>query len=492
VKQILWRCSRRAFAGTRGWPGLLPLTLLAGCVVGPKFNVPGLNVPTKFSATAENNPPSWPRQGWWRNFGSPALDALIGQAKTNNFSVRIAVAQLEAANAQIEISGAPLLPALTATGGGNVQQAQAGRGTAAAFAGGGKTIDARSFTTSFQASYELDFWGRNYDALRAAQANAAAAQFNAATVALTEEASVATTYFQTLAYQDELAIARRNLAAATSLLRQLQAEFRAGVTDSAIVAQQAALVAAERATIPNLQSELRQQAIGLGILTGAAPEFLHVPGSSLAALHVPSISPGLPSQLLTRRPDIAQSEAVLIAANANVRGAIAAFFPSISLTGSAGWQSTALNTLFNPGSFLLNAASSLTQPIFEGGALSGELGVSRATYHEDVARYEQSVVQAFTDVETALTALRFATEQEALQNIAVTRARDALAGAQAQLNAGIVDISTVLNAQETLLSDENTLEQTRLTRFNAAVNLYRALGGGWSLQDAERTGTSSR
>jgi multidrug efflux system outer membrane protein len=481
----------------RRWIGLLPLALLAGCVVGPRFHPPKLAVPSRFSArfsatAPENQSPAWPQPGWWRNFGSPALDTLISQAKVNNFSVRVAVAQLEAANAQIRISGAPLLPSITGSSGGNFQQLQAGHGATAGLAGSAKNINTRSFSASFQASYQLDFWGKNYDALRAAQANAAAAQFNAATVALTEEASVATTYFQAIAYEDELAIAQQNLAAATGLLRQLQAEFRAGVTDSAVVAQQAALVAAERATIPNLKSELRQQAIGLGILTGVAPEFLRVPGNTLAALRVPVIAPGLPSELLTRRPDIAETEATLIAANAGIRSAIASFFPSISLTGSAGWQSTALNTLFNPGSFLLNAASSLAQPIFEGGALSGTLGVNRAVYREDVARYEQSVVQAFTDVETALTALRFATEQEALQTIAVARARQALAGARAQLTAGIVDISTVLNAQETLLSDENTLETARLTRFDAAVNLYKALGGGWSLSDAEHRGTSSR
>lgn len=470
------------------------LALLSGCAVGPRFHAPRLPVPGRFAASG-NQPPAWPQPGWWRNFGSPELDRLMARARLHNFSVRIAVAQLEAANAQVEIAGAPLLPAITGSGGGSFQQA----GTSAArsssrssfstlgglSSGSGKTIDTRSFTASFQASYQLDFWGKNYDALRAAQANAAAAAFNASTVALTEEAAVATTYFQTIAYQDELAIARQNLAAAEGLLRQLQAELRAGVTDSATVAQQAALVASERATIPNLQSEMRQQAIGLGILTGTAPEFLRVRGGALGALRVPSINPGLPSQLLERRPDIAQAEGTLIAANDNVRAAIAAFFPSITLTGSAGWQSTALNALFSPGSFLLSAASSVAQPIFEGGALAGQLNVNRATYREDVARYEQSVVQAFTDVETALTALHYATRQEALERAAVTRARDALAGAQAQLNAGTVNISTVLTAQQTLLSDENTLEQARLTRFDAAVNLYKALGGGWTLANAE-------
>lgn len=468
---------------------------LAGCVVGPSFHRPKLAVPTGFDSPA-SAAPAWPRPGWWQHFGSPELDTLVTAAKQHNFSVIEAIDQLEAANAQVEISGAPLLPTITATGSGNFQQAgsnAAGASSAANFSstsgigggGGAKNIDSRHFTAAFQASYELDFWGKNYDALRAAQASATAAKFNAATVALTEEAAVATTYFQALAYQDQLAIAQRNLTAAQGLLTQLRAELHAGIVDQPTVAQQAALVASERANIPNITSELRQQALGLGILTGKAPEFLRVRGGSLNDLTVPDLRPGVPAQLLDRRPDIAQAEATLIGANDNVRGAIAAFFPSISLTGSAGWQSTALNMLFAPGSMLLSAATSLSQPIFEGGALTGQLNVDRATYKEDVAKYEQAVVQAFTDVETAMTALHYATDQERLQAIAVKRAQAALDGARAQLTAGVVDVSTVLNAEQTLLSDQNTLVTARLTRLDAAVNLYKAMGGGWVLDPAD-------
>lgn len=466
--------------------------LLAGCVVGPSFHGPKLAVPTAFLSPSRAAP-AWPKPGWWRNFGSPELDSLVEAAKLHNFSVIEAIDQLEAANAQIEVSGSPLLPSITGSGSGNFQQAgtgAAGASSRSSFSqfggvGSGKNSTTHSYSANFQASYELDFWGKNYDALRAAQANAAAAQFNAATVALTEEASVATTYFQVLAYEDELAIAHHNLDAAQGLLAQLKAEFKAGVVDEPTVAQQAALVASERATIPNLVSELRQQALGLGILTGKAPEFLRVKGGSLNDIIVPPLRPGLPAQLLERRPDVAEAEATLIGANATVRGAFASFFPSITLTGSGGWQSTALNTLFNPGSALLSAVSSLSQPIFEGGALTGTLNVDRATYREDVAKYEQAVVQAFTDVETAMTALHYATDQEHLQQIAVQRAQAALDGARAQLQAGVVDVSTVLNAEETLLSDENTLEQSRLTRLDAAVNLYKAMGGGWVLPKNE-------
>lgn len=455
-----------------GSAALLPLGL-AGCAVGPAFHPPKTPVPARFAAAAEAKP-AWPKPGWWRQFGSPELDRLVAAAKAHNFTVIEAIDQLQAANAQAQIAGAPLLPAITASGNGSFQQAQTSTQA------GLRTVDTRSFTATFQASYQLDFWGRNDDALRAAQANAAAAEFNAATVALTAEASVATAYFQVLADEDQLGIAERNLKAAEGLQAQLQAELQAGIVDAPSVAQQAALVASERANIPNLVSQLRQEAIGLGILTGQAPEFLRVHGGSLDTLRVPALAPGLPAGLLTRRPDIAAAEATLIAANANVRGAIAAFFPSITLTGSGGWQSKALSLLFAPGSTLISAATAIAQPIFEGGALSGQVRVSRATYREDVAKYEQAVVQAFTDVDTAMTALHYATAQEALQRVAVARARAALDGAKAQLRAGVVDIGTVLNAEQTLLSDETTLVTARLTRLDAAVNLYKAMGGGWT------------
>ncbi|HQT73283.1 MAG TPA: TolC family protein, partial [Acidiphilium sp.] len=179
---------------------LLPLGL-AGCAVGPAFHPPKTRVPARFAAAAAAAAaasPAWPKPGWWRHFGSPELDRLVTAAKAHNFSVIEAIDQLEAANAQAQIAGAPLLPTITASGSGSFQQAQAST------AGGLRTVDTRSFTATFQASYQLDFWGRNYDALHAAQANAAAAEFNAATVALTAEASVATVYFQVLADQDQL------------------------------------------------------------------------------------------------------------------------------------------------------------------------------------------------------------------------------------------------------------------------------------------------
>ncbi len=453
--------------------------LLSACAVGPRFTLPKTALPARFAAAPQNAPPAWPRRDWWRGFGSPELDQLITEAETHNFSIRIAIAQLQAANAEAEIAGAPLLPAVNGNASADAQRYGSGAAPLVQPGSGGQLAYTHQSAVSAQVSYELDFWGKNRDALRAAEANAAASRFNRDTVALTAVSAVASTWFQILADRDGLSIAKKNLAASEELLAQLRAELGAGVVNAGVVAQQAALAAGERATIPGLQSQLHQQEIALGILVGKPPEMLTLAPATLDTLHMPVLMPGLPSALLTRRPDIAQAEAVLIAANANVRGAIAAFFPSISLTGSAGWQSTALDRLFTPGSSLLSAAASLSQPLFEGGALSGQLSVNRATYRQDVAIYQQAVVKAFSDVETALTALHFATEQEQQEQIAVERADYALRAVEAQLQAGTVNLGSVLIAQQTLLGDQNAFEQARLARFLAAVNLYQALGGGW-------------
>jgi NodT family efflux transporter outer membrane factor (OMF) lipoprotein len=190
--------------------------------------------------------------------------------------------------------------------------------------------------------------------------------------------------------------------------------------------------------------------------------------------------PGLPSELLARRPDIAEAEAQLVAQNANIRAARAAFFPSLSLTANGGWQSLALSSLFGAGATAASLAGSVTQTIFDNGNLSGQLEQARGRYDELLADYRKAIVQAFTDVENATVALRYATEQERLQRDAVAAATQAATIARAQVAAGTVDLTTVLTAEQTQYADEDTLAQVRLARFQALVNLYKALGGGWT------------
>ncbi|HEV7214745.1 MAG TPA: efflux transporter outer membrane subunit, partial [Chloroflexota bacterium] len=304
-------------------------------------------------------------------------------------------------------------------------------------------------------------------------------RFDQQTVALTTLTNVASTWFTALSYADRLAVARRNLADAEHTLAVIRGRFEVGTASALDIAQQETLTEGERAQIPNLTNQLEQEVIGLGILVGQPPERVTVRPGTLTALSLPLVSPGLPAELLARRPDVAQAEAQLIAENFNIKAARAAFFPSVSLTGSAGYQAAALNRLIAPGAALASLAGSLNLPIFDGGTLRGNLDLAKGRYHELLADYRKSVVQALTDVENALTAWRYTSEQEILQQRAVNTARRAALIARAQMAAGTVDVTTVLNAETTLFSDEDTLVQVRLARAQSLLNLYKALGGGW-------------
>lgn len=451
--------------------------LLTGCSLGPAPSRPVMALPAAFRAPA-TAAPAWPKQGWWRGFKSPELDALVRQARTHNFDIAAAIARIRQADAQVRIAGASLLPSLNVSGSADWQHASFASG------GGGRgravqAFETHTYSLGLNAAYEVDFWGKLRATRQAAIANAMYSRFDAQTVALTVESDVALTWFSALAYADRLSVAQRNLADAEQVLAVVRGRLAAGTNSALEVAQQEALVAGERALIPSLRNQMEQQLIGLGILTGQMPEAIKVHPGTLTALKLPVVAPGLPSQLLERRPDIAAAEAQLQAADFNVKAARAAFFPSIQLTGSAGFQNAALSTLFGPGGFLASLAAGLAQPLFDGGTLRGELEQATGRQQELLADYRKTVVQAFTDVDDALTAWRYTSQQEALQRQAVATAQRAADIAKAQLQAGTVDITTVLQAETTLLGDEDTLVQVRLARVQALVDLYQALGGGW-------------
>jgi NodT family efflux transporter outer membrane factor (OMF) lipoprotein len=460
--------------------GAVALLALAGCDLGPDYRRPALEIPPAYRASAATAETAWPAADWWRGFGSPELSALIAQARVENFDLLAAIARVQQADAQVRIAGAGLLPSLNATANANWEQLSA----ANAGAGGRNragNVDIHSYTAGLNVAYTVDFWGKIAASRQSAVASAMFSRFDQQTVALTVMTSVANTWFTALGDADLLAVQRRNLADAEQTLAVIRGRLDVGTASALDVAQQEALVAGVRATIPSLRSQMEQQIIGLGILIGHPPEAVTVRPGTLDTLTLPPVSPGLPAALLERRPDVASAEAQLIAANFDVKVARAAFFPQIQLTGSAGFENTALATLFGPGAFLTTLAAGLTQPIFEGGTLRGQLEQAKGRQAELLADYRKAVVQAFTDVDNALTAWRYATEQEALQRVAVDTARRAADIARAQMEAGTVDITTVLTAETTLFTDETTLVQVRLARVQALLNLYKALGGGWSV-----------
>ena len=443
---------------------------LSACNLGPDYQRPPRPAPAAWHDADAQAAAAWPSQDWWKGFGSPQLDAYMAQARQANDDIAAAIARVHEADAQARIAGAPLLPTLD--GGFSATEAR-GRN-----ASGGLSTGPQ-YNPLLSASYELDFWGKNRAALHAAEATADASRYDRATVELTVMSGVANTYFQALELRDRLRIAQNNLDTAQTVLKGLRLEQQAGTATALDTAQQATTVATLYAAIPPLQQQLRQSVDALAILLGSTPEALDVDQGGLADLGQPAVAPGLPSELLARRPDVAEAEAQLIAANANVAAARAAFFPSISLTASGGYESGALAGLLGPSNAIFSLGAGLTQPIFEGGALQGQSDYAKARYAELLAGYHKAVISAFGNVEDSLVALRQTAEQEQRQKDAADAARRAYTFAEAQMRAGTINVLTLLNTESALFTAEDALAQIQYAHLQALVNLFNALGGGW-------------
>ena len=445
--------------------------LVAGCSLGPRYHKPGIATADHWVTASDAATPEWPPAEWWREFNSAELDGFIAQAESANDDLKAAIARVEEADAQRRVALAPLLPSLNASA--TATRARSPVPGGASYAAGD------DFNPLLTASYAFDFWGRNRAAYVAAAAGERASRFDRTTVELTVLAGVATTYFQVLELRDRLGVAERNLANAQEALRGLTLEQRAGITTALDVAQQQTVVDTVNASIPPLKAQLRQSQDALAILIGSTPEAVDLTSGTLDELGEPAVRPGLPSELLTRRPDVASAEAQLIAANANIAAARAAFLPSISLTAVGGFESPALTNLLTPANRVWSLAGTLTQPIFQGGALVGQYRLSEARYRELLAGYHKAVISALANVEDALIAVQQTTEQVARQQEATEQARRAYRFAQMQMHAGTINVLTLLNTETSLFTAEDQLAQAKYAHLAALVSLYQALGGGW-------------
>lgn len=444
---------------------------LTACSVGPRYQRPEVPPPEHWVTASEASAAEWPSADWWRGFNSAELDAFITQAESANDDLRAAIARVEEADAQRRVALAPLLPALAAS-------ATATRARAPV-PGSTSYLTGNDFNPLLSASYELDFWGKNRAGYVAAAATERASRYDRTTVELSVLAGVASTYFQVLELRDRVGVARSNLANAQEILRGLALEQRAGIATALDVAQQQTVVDTVYASIPPLREQLRQSQDALAILIGSTPEALDITRGTLDELGQPAVRPGLPSELLTRRPDVAEAEAQLVAANANIAAARAALFPSISLTAGGGFESAALASLLTPASRVWSLAGNLTQPIFQGGALVGQYRYTQARYRELLADYHKAVIAALANVEDALIAVQQTTEQVARQQEATEQARRAYRFAQAQMHAGTINVLTLLNTETSLFTAEDQLAQAKYAHLAALVSLYQALGGGW-------------
>jgi multidrug efflux system outer membrane protein len=459
------------------WMVVLGMALgSSGCLLTSDLPDPALEVPPGYKSAGTRNPlDAPPTLDWWRGFRSTELAALMEEAQTINLDIAAATARFIQADAQARIAGAPLLPSLSSTG--QETYSRTSGSSASGLTNGGREVV--NYQASTSASYELDFWGKNRDAAQAAEETANASRFDRDVVALTTLTSVANAYFQVLASQDRLRVAQRNIASAQRILDAIRLRLSAGTGNDLDVAQQESVLANQRALVPPLRQTLEQNINALATLVSRPPESIRVAGGTLNRIAIPRVTPGLPSEILTQRPDIRRQEAQLASATANIGNARAQFFPSIQLTGNGGYQSSALSALFQPHAAFFSLVGSATQPIFDGGRILGNFELAKAKQDELLQTYRKTVVQAFNDVDTALSNVRETTIKLRLQRDVVTASRRAFQLAGDQLRAGTADIVTVLNVQLTLFQAEDSLVQAQLARLLAVVGLYQALGGGW-------------
>jgi len=474
--------SRRRMCRLARTAGALAVLLAAsGCLDIDKPEL-ALDIPESYRAAHATSEAAKPALDWWRSFQSPELTSLVEQAATANFDIAVAIAQIVQADAQVRIAGAPLLPTLGLDGSDQASKTSRQMNTGPLGPGdspGAGSSRSRLYASSLTASYIIDFWGKNRATLEATIETSEQFRYNREVVTLTALTTVADTYFQILAAQDRLRIARRSLADSSRILFLIRQQFEAGTSSDLNVAQQESLVENVRATIPPLEEALRQDIAALAVLVGKAPERFNARGGGMAAIRVPRITPGLPSELINRRPDIRQAEQQLKSAKFSVESARAAFFPTIELTGQFGVQSVALRTLFGPGAWFYTAAASLTQPLFDGGVLLGQFELQKGLQAQYLQTYRKSVLSGFANVEQALIAVEQTTIQERIQQNVVKSSRRAFVLSEQQMNSGTVNMVTLLQVEQTLFTAEDQLAQVQLARLLAIVSLFQALGGGW-------------
>jgi NodT family efflux transporter outer membrane factor (OMF) lipoprotein len=445
------------------------LALVAAGCAAPPVEPPRAEpaVPPQFSEAPAGLDALQP--DWWNSFAAPELAALVEQALAGSTDLAIAAERVRQAELAARNTGASLFPFLSG-----------GASTADRYTdpSGFSGSSARSSGVSLSASYEVDLWGRLAANVDSAQAALTASRYDLQTVRLSVSGAVANTYFQVLALRVRLVIAQENLAIAERVFRIVQARYDNGAASALDLSRQRTTVLSQRATIEPLQVQQRQALTALALLLGRAPQGFTVAGMPLDALAVPAVAPGLPSELLLRRPDLASAEAALRSADANVAATRAALLPSIQLSGSAGLASSALLSLANP-TFSLGLTGSIAQTLFDGGRLRNQVLASESQRRVLVENYRASIHSALKEVEDSLANIARNRSQEQSQLAIRDEAQRSLRLAELRYREGVEDLLSTLDAQRTLFSAQDSLAQQRLARLTSAVDLYKALGGGW-------------
>jgi NodT family efflux transporter outer membrane factor (OMF) lipoprotein len=413
---------------------------------------------------------------WWKQFGSPELDRLIEQARLGSFDLAAAMARVRQAQAGTVIAGGSQLPEVKAGANANRQKLLRGNGYSQLDAdNSNKAVD--YFDASLTATYEIDFWGGKRASRDSARFALQASEFDRATVELTLLSGVANTYAQALSLREQSRIAELNLANAQNVLKLVQTRFDSGSATALELAQQKSLVAAQQRQLPLVQQQAQDALISLAALLGRPVQDLQTSAEPFDRLQWPTIAAGVPSDLLSHRPDIARAEAQLAAAEADVKVARAAMLPSVTLSAQLGSGANQFDDIIR--SPFYNLTAGLLAPVFNNGRLSAERDKARARQEELLETYRAAIINGFADVEKALNSIRGLDAQRQWQSEELNQAQTAFDIAQSRYQAGAEDLLTVLETQRTLYAAQDLNVQLRLSRLQASIGLYKALGGGW-------------
>jgi outer membrane protein, multidrug efflux system len=454
-----------------GLIGLAGVITLAACSFGPSYRRPPLDVPAAFRGQPEAaGEHSLADLAWWNIYQDKLLQQLLQTALAQNRNVKIAVARLTEARAQVGVSRVAQLPQADVA-----LNAQRGRALQA-----GEYRTGNRFAGAADISYEADIWQRLASLGDAARANLLATEYARSSVQIGLIGDVATAYFNLLALDQQFSITQRTIDARARFLQLTQSKFRQGAAAGLDVVRAEASLSAARANLPDLQRQIEQAENQLQILLGQNPAPIQRPQLDLQALPVPRDVPaGLPSALLERRPDIRQAEFNLVAATANVRAAKAALFPAITLTGSFGSESTELSKLFSGPARIWSFGLDLLQPLVNAQRNGFQVDLAQARREQAILQYQSTVAQAFREVSDALAARRGYTDFLSEQEQQVNALRKARFRVLRRYETGVSSYFEVIDADSNLFTAELQLVQAYRNNLVSLVQLYQALGGGW-------------
>jgi multidrug efflux system outer membrane protein len=463
--------------------------LLAGCEVGPDYHQPSVPMTTTYKETPSTWKKAEPQDAiskgdWYTIFKDPKLNELEDLAQHQNQNLRAAQARVSESRALARQSEADLMPEIDFNATGERQRISPNNGETVAQAGGGlgKPVPHtfNEFTAvPFDLSYEVDIWGRLRRAFEASADTAQASLADYENVLLMLKADVATNYFALREADSEIDVQLNSIKAFQDALNLTQSRFTGGIATELDVDQAKATLAAAQSQLGAFRQNRAQLEHAIAVDLGEAPAAFSLPHLPLSH-YLPEIPPGLPSDLLERRPDIAAAERRVAAQNAQIGVAVGAYFPVVRLTGETGFDSGDIGLLFNWESHIWSYGPSITFPIFEGGRIEADIKQQRAAYEENVADYRQSVLVAFQDVEDSLSSLHYLADQAEAENRAYQSYQRALELTNARYSSGLVSYFDVITAEGDALNAQQSTVQLAGNRLAATVRLIKAMGGGWN------------